>query len=272
MAPAPATADAFLRALRAVRSESELATVRKRLAPGDDAIGVRMRDLFDTAKAAMDMPLAEVDALFGSALYEARMGAACILDFRAKMPRAADERRRAYYELYLRHLDRITTWDMVDRAAPSVVGGYLLGRPRTVLYELAEAAEPLRRRIAITAPLYFVRRGDNAGSNTTTTTWSGLGTPDAGPAAGAAGAAGVGGTPPAVAQPTHATSAVSAVSMPVSAVSGRRRPGCAMVRPFRCRVPASPGPVRACAGTAEGTLWRPALPASAGRVKPGVTR
>jgi 3-methyladenine DNA glycosylase AlkD len=162
VAPAPATAGAFLRALRAVRSESELATIRKRLAPGDDAIGVRMRDLFDTAKAAMDMPLAEVDALFGSALYEARMGAACILDFRAKMPRAADERRRAYYELYLRHLDRITTWDMVDRAAPSVVGGYLLGRPRTVLYELAEAAEPLRRRIAITAPLYFVRRGDDA--------------------------------------------------------------------------------------------------------------
>jgi len=94
MRSAPATADAFPRALRAVRSESELATIHKRLAPGDDAIGVRMRDLFDTAKAAMDMPLAEVDALFGSALYEARMGAACILDFRAKMPRTLDARPR----------------------------------------------------------------------------------------------------------------------------------------------------------------------------------
>jgi 3-methyladenine DNA glycosylase AlkD len=154
-----ATAAAFVDALRAVRAESELDVIRKRIAPGDDAIGVRMKDLFDTAKAAQHMPPDQVEALFASDLYEARMGALCILDFRARARRATDADRRGWYELYLRHLHRITTWDMVDRAAPSVVGGYLLGRSTEPLVELARAAQPLRRRTAITAPLWFVRYG-----------------------------------------------------------------------------------------------------------------
>jgi 3-methyladenine DNA glycosylase AlkD len=120
-----------------------------------------MKDLFDTAKAATSMPLGEVEALFASSLYEARMGAVCILDFRAKARRVSDDERRACYELYMHHLDRITTWDMVDRAAPSVVGGHLVGRSRAPLVELAKAGEPLRRRTAITAPLFFVRFGDD---------------------------------------------------------------------------------------------------------------
>jgi 3-methyladenine DNA glycosylase AlkD len=142
-----------------MRAESELDVIRKRVAPGDDVIGVRMKDLFDTAKVAQHMPPDQLEALFASDLYEARMGALCILDFRARARRATDADRRGWYELYLRHLDRITTWDMVDRAAPSVVGGYLLGRSTEPLVELARAAQPLRRRTAITAPLWFVRYG-----------------------------------------------------------------------------------------------------------------
>ncbi len=51
---------------------------------------------------------------------------------------------------------------MVDRAAPSVVGGHLTGRSCRPLRALAAAKDPLRRRTAITAPLWFVRRGDEA--------------------------------------------------------------------------------------------------------------
>jgi 3-methyladenine DNA glycosylase AlkD len=50
---------------------------------------------------------------------------------------------------------------MVDRAAPRVVGGHLAGRSKAPLFELAAAAEPLRRRTAITAPLYFVKAGSD---------------------------------------------------------------------------------------------------------------
>lgn len=54
--------------------------------------------------------------------------------------------------------DRIDTWDMVDRAAPRVVGHYLMDRPHDPLFTLARSANPVERRIAITAPLYWARR------------------------------------------------------------------------------------------------------------------
>jgi len=147
-----------LRELAAEATESELAAVRKRLAPDEPAYGLRMRDLFDTARAAAEMPLTEVERLLDEPAYEPRMAAMCVLDFKARTAIGSDE----LCEVYLRRHDRITTWDMVDRAAPRVVGGRLAGGPYDVLHELAVAGEPLRRRTAITAPLYFVKSGTDA--------------------------------------------------------------------------------------------------------------
>ena len=154
------TAEDVVAELEARHDPEQLATVRKRLAPDEPAIGLRMRDLFDVAKAHQHLPLDEVDRLLDHPAYESRMAAFCILDFTARR-RIDDEQRRAMYELYLGRHERITTWDMVDRAAPRVVGGHLAGRSLDPLRTLAEAAAPLRRRTAITAPLYFVKGGSD---------------------------------------------------------------------------------------------------------------
>jgi 3-methyladenine DNA glycosylase AlkD len=160
MTDPPLTAAEVVARLESLREESQLAAVRKRLAPDEPAIGMRMRDLFDTAKAATGMPLAEVERLIDEPAYEPRMAAFCILDFKARRRLDADE-GRALYDLYLRRHDRITTWDMVDRSAPRVVGGHLSGGPYDALHDLASAADPLRRRTAITAPLFFVMSGSD---------------------------------------------------------------------------------------------------------------
>ncbi len=155
-----ADAAAVVAALEALQSDVELAKVRTRLAPGEPAIGVRMGELFAAAKAHTDIDLAAVDELFAHPAYEPRMAACCILDFQAR--RQLDAARRAELcACYLDHHDRITTWDMVDRAAPRVVGGHLAGRSKAPLLELATAADALRRRTAITAPLYFVKAGSD---------------------------------------------------------------------------------------------------------------
>ena len=153
-------AAAVVAALLAVQLDAELANVRKRLAPGEEALGMRMRDLFDVAKAHAELPVPEVDRLLDHPAYEPRMAAMCILDFKARR-RLDDVRRRELYDVYLDRHDRITTWDMVDRAAPRVIGGYLAGRPLDPLYELAGSPEPLKRRTATTATLYFVRAGSH---------------------------------------------------------------------------------------------------------------
>ncbi|WP_199539088.1 DNA alkylation repair protein [Desertihabitans brevis] len=152
------TAEVVVGALQARADPAELPKVRRRLAPDEPAIGIRMRELFDVARWASTLPLGEVERLLDQPTYEARMCAVCVLDLQVR-DRLGDPARQ---QLYLRRHDRITTWDMVDRAAPRVLGGPLLGGPYEVLHELAASADPLRRRSAITAPLLFVRQGSDA--------------------------------------------------------------------------------------------------------------
>jgi 3-methyladenine DNA glycosylase AlkD len=161
MAVEGGTADDLIALLRQMQDDCELEKVRARLVPGEQAIGLRMGDLFEAAKSHQGLPFHEVDRLLDHPAYEVRMAALCILDFRARR-RIDDAERRALYDLYLDRHDRITTWDMVDRAAPRVVGGWLAGRSPEPLHVLAASPDTLRRRCAITAPLFFVRYGEDA--------------------------------------------------------------------------------------------------------------
>ncbi len=119
--------------------------------------GIAMRELFAVAKTARDLPLAEVDFLLAEPSYAARMVGVCVLDFQARR-RPGDP---ALLDAYLRNHDRIDDWGMVDRAAPWVVGAALAGGPYGLLHDLARSPDPLRRRTSITAPLWFVKHGDD---------------------------------------------------------------------------------------------------------------
>lgn len=154
------TAEALVAALRAESSAAELGKVRQRLGPDEEAFGLQMGTLFEIAKRHTDLDLADIDRLLDHPAYEPRLAAFCVLDFKARR-RLSDEQRRELYDVYLRRHDRITTWDMVDRSAPRVVGGYLAGRSKAPLRELAASDDPLRRRTAITAPLFFTRAGSD---------------------------------------------------------------------------------------------------------------
>ena len=139
--------------LEAERSDEALAAARRRLAPDEEAIGVRMGTLFAVAKRHTRLPLSEVERLLAHPAYEPRLAALCILDFKARRKRIDGHGHGTLARTYLAHHHRITTWDMVDRAAPRVIGLWLVGRDKQVLRDLAGSREPLRRRTAMTAPL-----------------------------------------------------------------------------------------------------------------------
>ena len=136
----------------------DFATGLDQLASGGRATA--MREVFALAKTLRDMPLGEVRLLLSSDDHLHRVGAVSVLDFRARRRRVTDEERAALYELYVGEHDLINTWDLVDRAAPHVVGGYLHDHDRTPLYELARSADPWRRRTSVVATWYFIRVGD----------------------------------------------------------------------------------------------------------------
>jgi hypothetical protein len=141
----------------AVPTSVDFATALEQLTTGRAAA---MREVFTLAKAMIDMPLDEVRLLLASDEHLHRVGAVSIMDFRARRRRVTDDERAALYELYVGEHDLINTWDLVDRAAPHVVGGYLHDRDRAPLYELSRSTDPWRRRTSVVATWYFIRGGD----------------------------------------------------------------------------------------------------------------
>jgi 3-methyladenine DNA glycosylase AlkD len=123
-------------------------------------MGVPMRNVFALAKEFIDMPPDEIQNLLESPIHEVRAGAVSVMDWQARSKKTAESRRKELFDLYIRRHDRINDWDLVDRSAPYVVGGYLSDKPRDILYKLARSKNLWERRTAITSTYFFIRQGD----------------------------------------------------------------------------------------------------------------
>ncbi len=166
--PAVISAAQFVKKLKSHRSAEELKKYRRFFkfgkGTGDEFIGVRMGQVFALAKEFIDMPPGEIEKLLESPIHEVRVGGVSIMDFQARRKKTPPARRQELYTLYLRRHDRINSWDLVDRAAPYVIGSYLFDfdKPRSVLYKLARSKDTWERRTAIVSTLYFIGKGDVA--------------------------------------------------------------------------------------------------------------
>lgn len=163
----PVTAEAFMEELEAHRSPEELEKIQRyfktgegEYGEGDRFMGVRMGTVFQLAKRFIEMEPDEIERLLESPMHEARAGALSIMDKQARRKRTPESRRKELFDLYLRRLDRIDNWDLVDVSAPHVVGGYLhrFEQPRDVLYRLAHSNDLWERRTAIVSTAYFIRQ------------------------------------------------------------------------------------------------------------------
>lgn len=157
------TAKQFLTELSALQTPAELDNVQRFFRyEGMESkfLGIRMSNIFTLARQYAAMPLSEIAKLLESDYYEARMGAVSIMDFQARAKKSTPEHKKELFELYLSKHYYINNWDLVDRSAPYVVGGYLSDKPRTILYKLAKSKNVWERRTAIVATYYFIRNND----------------------------------------------------------------------------------------------------------------
>jgi hypothetical protein len=121
---------------------------------------IPMGQIFELAKRFVGASPEEIEVLLNRPDHPPRVAAVSIMDYQARGKTTLDSRRRELYELYLRGHDRINTWDLVDRAAPHVVGGYLWDKPREPLYRLAASPYWYERRTSMVSTWFFIRRGD----------------------------------------------------------------------------------------------------------------
>ncbi len=155
----------FIERLKAYQSQTELEKIQRYFKSeadetGDKFLGVQMGKVFALAKEFREMPLIEVEKMLENDIHEVRVGAVSIMDFQARDKKTRAGRRKELFDLYIKRHDRINTWDLVDRSAPFVVGGYLIDKPRKILYKLASSKNVWERRTAIVSTYFFIRKGD----------------------------------------------------------------------------------------------------------------
>ncbi len=101
------------------------------------------------------MPPKEIEKLLESPIHEVRAGALSIMDKQARSKKTPECRRRELFDLYLRRMDRINNWDLVDLGAPYVVGRYLFNKPlamKLLTYDRATEKEIAEHNSGLRSP------------------------------------------------------------------------------------------------------------------------
>lgn len=122
---------------------------------GDCFLGIRVPVIRAQVKKFEAATLDDIQTLLMSAFHEVRLCALLLLV--RKFAKGDHKQKTAIYDLYLNNTDRINNWDLVDSSASQIVGSYLEGRDRKILYKLAKSASLWERRIAVIATFYFIR-------------------------------------------------------------------------------------------------------------------
>lgn len=159
---ATSTAEQFIASLEAKQSADELkkhqATFENN--PTIAVMGVKMGQIFALAKEFIEMPLDEIEKLLDSPFYEVRAGGLSIMGKQAERKKITESHKKELFDLYMRKLDRMDVWQLVDISCHKVIGGYLLDKPRDILYQLANSQHWYERRTAVYSTLLFMREGD----------------------------------------------------------------------------------------------------------------
>jgi len=161
------SAKKFVERLKLLQSDEELKKIQRyfksgegQYAEGDKLMGVKMGHLFALAKEFEGMPVSEIEKLLESPVHEVRAGAVSIMDKESRNKKITEDRRKEFYDLYMKRHDRINNWDLVDLGCLYMTGSYLFDKPRAVLYKLAKSKNIWERRTAILSTCYFLRQGD----------------------------------------------------------------------------------------------------------------
>ena len=123
---------------------------------GDKFLGIRVPVIRLTVKKYKDTSLSTAEKLLKSEYHEIRLFALLLLVSHYSSGNLVEQSR--IYQLYLNNTRYINNWDLVDSSAPHIIGAYLSGKDKNILYELARSNLLWERRIAILATFYFIRK------------------------------------------------------------------------------------------------------------------
>lgn len=123
---------------------------------GDIFLGLTVPQTRSIAKKYSNLSLLDIQKLLDSKIHEMRQAGLMILCY--QFLRTVEKEK--IYNFYISNISRINNWDLIDGSAPVIVGGYLIDKPKEILYTLAKSKNMWERRIAILATQAFIRNDE----------------------------------------------------------------------------------------------------------------
>lgn len=121
---------------------------------GDVFVGLSVPQSRAIAIKYKDLPFENIGELLRSEIHEERLIALLILVHQFQKEELL---QRRIYEFYLKNTKFVNNWDLVDLSSDKIVGGYLIDKPKDILYKLAKSQNIWERRIAMISTYNFIK-------------------------------------------------------------------------------------------------------------------
>ena len=125
---------------------------------GDIFLGVTAPEIRRIAKKfSQEISLQELTELIRNPIHEVRLCALIIL-----VNKYNKEEPDRIYHYYLKHLNSVNNWDLVDASAPHIIGDYLYKNPEKskILFEFSSSENLWVRRISIVSTFAFIKNNE----------------------------------------------------------------------------------------------------------------
>lgn len=142
---------------QALRKLQFFQTGKGQYGEGDKFLGISVPDIRKIGKKYYKvLDLKEIGELLLSGFNEERLlGLMILVDQFGKI-----RPQKEVYDFYVKHMDRVNNWNLVDSSARPIVGVYLADKDRGILYEWSGSESLWERRIAIVATWHFIKCGE----------------------------------------------------------------------------------------------------------------
>lgn len=121
---------------------------------GNFFINVPVPILRQFSKKYKDLSKENLLSLLHSLVNEERLLALFIMILQFK------KEKEVIITLFLENIEQVNAWNLVDSSAHLILGAYLEDKDRSVLKELARSDNFWKRRVAIVATWWFIRKND----------------------------------------------------------------------------------------------------------------
>ncbi len=100
-----------------------------------------------------------IASLLDSEMHEHRLTTLLILCKKFNESRKI-KKEKQWVDLYIKKVNRVNNWDLVDTSSPIILGQWLEDKDRSILYNWAKDKSIWKNRIAIITTLNFIRKND----------------------------------------------------------------------------------------------------------------